>query len=164
MGGQTAPERVEWAIWKLRPAPIAWPVMAACLLFGSTIEMCWAGNTAIWLVAAVALAGLYGWPSVICVLKPTLGPFALLGIWRRSWWLAIVGAAVVSVPFAGLWLDYWKVALNARGGGGWMYSLYEVPTMLLLVAAWLASERGLLRSRRRPFELLEPAVAESAGA
>lgn len=134
-----------WAIWRMRPAALSWPVLALCLLYPSTSLIYWNGNTAMWLVAAVALAGVYGWPSVFVLLKPTLIPFAVLGIWRRSWWIALAGLILISLPFGLLWLDYARVGLDLRGASGGLYSLYQVPTMLLPVTAWVAGEGGLAR-------------------
>jgi Flp pilus assembly pilin Flp len=129
-----------WAIWRLRPRMVAWPVMAMCLWFPTTSEVYWAGNPVIWVIAALALGGLYGWPSIFALLKPTVAPFALLGIWRRSWWFALAGLVVLSLPFLPMWPDYFRAMLNAGGAGGWAYSLNQVPTLLLPIAAWLGSE------------------------
>jgi Flp pilus assembly pilin Flp len=128
-----------WAIWRLRPRMVAWPVMAMCLWFPTTSEVYWAGNPVIWIIAALALGGLYGWPSIVVLLKPTVAPFALLGIWRRSWWFALAGLVVISLPFLSMWPDYFRAMLNAGGAGGWAYSLNQVPTLLLPIAAWVGS-------------------------
>jgi hypothetical protein len=137
-----------WGIWRLRPVPLVWPVMAFCLLPAS--EQFWAGNTGIWLAGGIALATSYGWPSVVCFIKPNLFLFAMVGAWRRSWWIAVAMLLAASVPFGSMWIDYLHVGLNAgMSGGGLLYSAYEVPLLLLPIAAWLGSGSGPLLSRRR---------------
>jgi hypothetical protein len=43
-------------------------------------------------VAALAAGTLYAWPSVLRCL-PSLFPFALFGVRRRSWWVALAASA-----------------------------------------------------------------------
>jgi hypothetical protein len=137
-----------WGIWRLRPVALVWPVMALCLL--PATEQFWAGNTGIWLAAGVALATSFGWPSVVCFIKPTLFLFAGVGAWRRSWWIAVAVLIAVSLPFGSMWIDYVHVGLNARySGGGLAYSAYEIPLLLIPIAAWIGSREGPLLSRRR---------------
>lgn len=122
-----------------RPRPWAWPLMAIGLAFPITSLKVVHGNPVMWIVAALALGTAYAWPSVFVLLKPSLAPFALIGARHRSWWIALGVSAVLSVPFAGLWADYVKVALYARSPNGLLYSLDEVPLMLIPVIAWLGS-------------------------
>lgn len=124
-----------------RPRPWAWPLMALGLAYPVTTLKIVHGNPVMWIAAAMALGTVYAWPSVLVLLKPSLAPFALIGARRRSWWIALGVAAVLSVPFAGLWVDYAKVALNARSPNGLLYSLDEVPLMLIPVIAWLGRAR-----------------------
>jgi hypothetical protein len=137
-----------WGIWRLRPVALAWPVIALCLL--PATEQFWAGNTGIWLAAGLALAASFGWPSVVCFIKPTLFLFAAVGAWRRSWWIAVAVLVAVSLPFGSMWIDYVHVGLNASYSGGELaYSAYEIPLLLIPIAAWLGSREGPLLSRRR---------------
>jgi hypothetical protein len=107
-----------------RPAFWAWPLIAACLGFQWSVMIAWTGNPTIWLAAAVALGTVWGWPAVAVALKPTLLPFALIGAKRRSWWLVAGLGVLVSIPFWGMWLDWFHAVTNAYGrGAGPLYSL-----------------------------------------
>jgi hypothetical protein len=101
------------------------------------------GNPTIWLSAAVALGTVWGWPAVAVALKPTLLPFALVGVKRRSWWLVAGLGVLVSIPFWGMWLDWFHAVTNAYGWRvGPLYSLGDVPWLLAPVIAWRASRRA----------------------
>jgi hypothetical protein len=122
-----------------RPAPWAWPLIAACLGFQWSIMLLYTGNPTIWLSAAVALGTVWGWPAVAVALKPTLLPFAFIGVRRRSWWLVAGLGLVVSIPFWGMWLDWFHAVTNAYGWRvGPLYSLGDVPWLLAPVVAWRA--------------------------
>lgn len=125
-----------WAIWRLRPRPAVWPLLALCLAWPTTLLKTWTGNPVIWCVAALALGTLYRWPSVFVLLKTSLFPFALFGANRRSWWLALGGLLLLSLPFGALWGEWVASVVNSRGGGG-LYSTLEVPMLLLPLVAWL---------------------------
>jgi hypothetical protein len=125
-----------WAIWRLRPRPAAWPLLALCLAWPTTLLKTWTGNPVIWCVAALALGTLYRWPSVFVLLKTSLFPFALFGANRRSWWLALGGLVLLSLPFGALWGDWVASVVNSRGGGV-LYSTLEIPMLLLPLVAWL---------------------------
>jgi hypothetical protein len=127
---------IAWAIWKLHPRPDVWPLLAACIAWPTTLLKTWTGNPVIWCVAALALGTLYGWPSVLVLLKTSLFPFALFGANRRSWWVALGLLVAVSLPFAGLWADWVTSVVNSRGAGV-LYSTLEVPMLLLPMVAWL---------------------------
>jgi hypothetical protein len=142
------PEPIAWVLWyalpilavvfalgQLRPRPASWPLLALCLAWPTTLLKTWTGNPVIWCVAALALGTLWAWPSVFVVLKPSLGPFALFGVWRRSWWVAAGLVVVASLPFGALWLDWLTSVANSQGGG-LLYSALEVPMLLLPLVAW----------------------------
>jgi hypothetical protein len=120
-----------------RPHPLAWPAIAMCLWFPTTAEVIYAGNPVLWIVAALAIATRWPAAAVLVLLKPTLAPFALWGIRCRSWWLALACLAAVSLVFLPMWVDYIHVLLNARDPNGLLYSLNQVPTLLVPVVAWL---------------------------
>jgi hypothetical protein len=136
-----------WVIYRLRPRPLALGVIALCLANPTTISMVIWGNPAMFFVASLSLGMLYGWPSVFIFLKPTLAPFALVGSWRRSWWIALATGAAVSLVFLPMWFEYIKVIENGIGARGVAYSLAQVPAMLIPVAAWLGRQR-LSEARR----------------
>jgi hypothetical protein len=126
-----------------RPAWWAWPLIAACLGFQWSVMLLYTGNPTIWLAAAVALGTVWGWPAVAVFLKPTLLPFALLGIRRRSWWLAAALGLAVSIPFGAMWLDWIHAVTNAYGWRvGPLYSLGDVPWLAAPVIAGAARRRS----------------------
>lgn len=127
-----------WSVWRLRPSPVAWPVIALCLWYPNTGVKLLTGNPVIWSLAALALGTIYAWPAVFVLLKPSLAPLALFGSRTRSWWLALGGFATASILFLPMWPDYIRVVLNAQHPSGALYSLGEVPMMLIPLAAWIA--------------------------
>jgi hypothetical protein len=129
-----------WAIWRLRPRPATWPVLALCICWPTTLLKAWTGNPVIWSVAALALGVIYAWPSVFVLLKPSLAPFALFGARRRSWWLALAAFVLLCLPFGSLWADWLASVVNSRGGG-LLYSALEVPMLALPLVAWLGRTR-----------------------
>jgi len=140
---------VIFAVNRHRPQPVVWPAIALCLWFPNTIVILVAGNPVMLMVGALALGTIWAWPSVFVLLKPTLGVFALFGIWRRSWWVALGVLILVSVPFAATWLDYIAVVRNARQALGPLYNLGQVPTMLLPLLVWT----GRRAEARSPVEV-----------
>jgi hypothetical protein len=127
----------------LRPRPIVWPLIALCIANPTTLLKIWTGNPVIWSMAAMALAvvGSSRFAAPFALLKPSLAPFALFGIRRRSWWLGAAVLVVLSLPFGTLWADWVASVVNSRGGG-LLYSALEIPMLLLPLAAWLGRTRG----------------------
>lgn len=140
-------------IWSLRPRPLA---LALCLLLAvwpnSLIMQAWFGNPTMWIVAALAVT-VTGrrWAAPFVLLKPTLAPFAAWGIRSRSWWIGLAALVAISLPFLPEWLTYASVLQNARNGeqSSLLYSIWNVPAMLIPVVAWLGSSRGT-EPRRTP--------------
>ena len=127
---------VAFAMFRHRPRAIVWPGIALCLWWPGTIVTLVAGNPVMLMIGGLALGTIWAWPSVFVLLKPSLGPFALFGIWRRSWWVALGVLVLVSLPFAGAWLDYANVLLNVRHPLGLLYNLGQLPTMILPLLVW----------------------------
>lgn len=141
---------IVWAVGRHRPRPIAIAIIGVCIAESSNWQSAvFFGNPLMWFVAALALATHDGWPAVFVILKPTLAPFALFGIRRRSWWLAAAALGVVSLALLPMWLDYLTVLRNAQGDG-LLYSAHQVPAMLIPLAAWLG---------RRPTKVIARAGA-----
>jgi hypothetical protein len=139
-----------WAVVIHRPRPLAYAAILFCLANPTTQSSLFWGNPGIWLVAALAVGTHRAWPSVLVLLKPTLLPFALIGAWRRAWWLGLAGLALVSVAFLPMWFDYVTVIGNARGPSGWFgYSTAQIPMMLIPVAAWLGRRPRSVDPRER---------------
>ena len=145
-----------WVVWRLRPGPLAWPLLAAVLGWQPVQIHIISGNPVLWATMFVALGTLYRWPSVFAFLKPSLGIFALFGSWDRRWWYSAALVAIMSLPFGlHMWVDWSAALLNSRGGG-LLYSWQEAPLMLLPLIAWLArpgSRYGFERRARGPLGL-----------
>jgi hypothetical protein len=134
-----------WGIWRVRPRPAVWPLMALCLAWPTTPLKIWTGNPVIWCMAAMSVAIVYRWASPFALLKPSLFPFALFGIRDRSWWVGLALFVGLCLPFGALWADWIASVLNSRGGGP-LYSALEAPMLLLPLVAWL----GRTRPAHRP--------------
>jgi hypothetical protein len=118
-------------------------LIALCLANPTTLLKIWTGNPVIWAMAAMALAVVSGsrLAAPFVLLKPSLAPFALFGVRRRSWWLGLAALVALSLPFGALWVDWLASVVNSRGGGP-LYSALEIPMLLMPLAAWLGRTRG----------------------
>ena len=136
----------------LRPRPLVWPLIALCLSNPTTLLKIWTGNPVIWSMAAMALAvvGASRFAAPFVLLKPSLAPFALFGIHRRSWWAGLATLAIVSIPFGALWIDWVASVANSRGGGV-LYSALEIPILALPLAAWIGRPARGGSGRRASF-------------
>ena len=132
-----------WVVRVLRPHPVVWPLLALCVANPTTLLKIWTGNPVMWSMAATALAvvGSSRFAAPFVLLKPSLAPFALFGIRRRSWWLGLAVLVALSLPFGALWGDWVASVLNSRGGGV-LYSALEIPMLLLPLVAWVGRSRG----------------------
>lgn len=126
-----------YCIWRLRPGPAVWPVLALLVWFPNTGIKLLTGNPVLWSVAAISLGTLYFWPAVFAALKLSLAPLALFGAWKRSWWVAAGVGVLASLLFMPMWPDFVTALLNSRQSAGLLYSVGEVPMMLVPIAAWL---------------------------
>ena len=124
-----------WPIWRVRPRPAVWPLMALCLAWPTTPLKIWTGNPVIWCMAAMSVAIVFRWAAPFVLLKPSLFPFALFGVRRRSWWIGLSVLGAMSLPFGTLWGDWLTSVLNSRGSGP-LYSVLEAPMLLLPLVAW----------------------------
>lgn len=128
------------ALWSIRPPRWSWPVLVLCLAWPMSVEQLIKGNPVLWVVAVESVCLARGWPLTLVLIKPSLAPFALVGIRRRSWWLLLGLLVLATLPFRDLALAYPEVILNSRGGG-LLYSVRDVPLLLLPVIAALAAGR-----------------------
>lgn len=133
-------------LWRWRIAPWSWPIVAGIAASVDVVSSVTVGNTSMWIMAFVAAGLAWGWPAILVTVKPSLLPFALIGITHRSWWMAAVVLVVVSAPLLGQWVAYVEVVRNVETSPA--YSLDTVPALLLPVVAWYA--------RRRPPRGQEP--------
>ena len=68
------------ALIHIRPPTWTWPIMAFTLLLPRAPVVLVLGNPSIWMIAAAFAGVAWAWPSALLFLKPTLAPFALIGI------------------------------------------------------------------------------------
>ena len=128
-------------VWSYRPGLWAWAAILMVLVLHPDAPLIWiAGTPTIWVVAIVALATRWPWVSAFAWFKPSVFPFALLGVRDRRWWI-VTGAFGVSVVLLWPMMIEWVSAItNARGeNSGLLYSLS--PTALAdplipLIAWW----------------------------
>lgn len=125
-------------VWH-RPPLWAWVVTGALFCLDKSLNVYVFGNPSMWIVAAVAAGTVSAWPFALILVKPTFAPLALLGIRRRSWWVALAAMAGVSLVFGQMWLDWIAVVRYSD-----VSLLYNVPTLPLILAPlvpWVASGR-----------------------
>jgi hypothetical protein len=131
---------------RIHPPRWSWPLLLLLLAWGPAMAQVVKGNPVMWVMAALAVSIAMGWPSTFVLLKPSLFPFALIGIRRRAWWLQLGLLGLLSLPVLALTLLYPQVILDSRGGG-LLYSIDDAPLLLLPVVAGLAA--GKLQVPRR---------------
>lgn len=154
-----------WALWLIRPSRWLWFGVLALLVFPPSLSIIVRGNPAMWLAAFTLLGVAYGWGGAFVLLKPSLLPFALIGVTGRKWWLVAGLLAALTLPLLPLLSQYPQVVLDSRGGG-LLYSLGDVPLLSIPALAWISSRsrnwscrlrlrlrsRVLIASRSRPSE------------
>jgi hypothetical protein len=151
---------IGWAVSVHRPGPLTWPVLAMLLWWPTTNLKLLGGNpTTLWFTAILAVATIRPAVSALFFLKPSLIPFALLGARQMSWWVTLGATVVVSLPFIGLWAQYVGVLLDARDPSGLLYSLHDLPTMLIPMAVWIGGQRSPLRTRPPERDVAAPRPA-----
>ncbi len=125
-----------WALWRLHPARWAWPLLALGAALPWNIDVVIRGNPVIWVAAAFAVGCVIAGPAVLVLLKPSLFPFAFMGINQRGWWIFLGLFALACVPFGALWLDWGRALLNSDGSLG--YSVRDAQLLMIPLVAWLA--------------------------
>ncbi len=143
-----------------RPRPLVWPLIAACLWWPETTLKILTGNPGLWTAAFVALGTVRPSLSALALLKPSLFPFALIGIRSRWWWVA---AAIAVLPFCWLLPDYVAALSNFRSPDGLFYSLSEAPLPAIPVIAWLGGCRFRLPSTIQMMPSRRSMVGATAG-
>jgi hypothetical protein len=133
---------VGWVVWHHRPRPWAWPLILLCVAWPFTVTSVGFGNPVMWVSAFAALGTVYGWAAVLVLLKPSLAPFALIGIRTRRWWIALAIFGLVSLAFLPLWIEY--VAVLRDGHLSIDYSLHDIPITMIGVVAWIAKSAPAL--------------------
>jgi hypothetical protein len=131
---------VAWCVIRWRPATWTWPILALLAAWPVQLSHVLYGNSTTWAMAALAGGLAAGWPGVFVILKPSLAPFALAGIGRRSWWVAALVLGLLSLLMLPLWIDFFTAIRNSDAGP--TYSLPDIPPMLIPVVAWLGRRPG----------------------
>lgn len=120
---------VAYAAWRMPPPIWAWPLIALALAWPVSSIAIIVGNFTMWLPALVAAGRLWGWPAALIVVKPTFAPLALIGIRRRSWWLAMGIVALVSLALLPEFGRYLVAIHNVDVG--WTHSLDGLPLVVI---------------------------------
>ena len=131
---------VALTLWRLHPALWTWPIMAALFAWPRGVSNLVYGNSDMWIATFICGGLLLAWPAVLVVMKPSVLPFAFIGARRRSWWIAAVVLGAVSLPFLGLWRDFYLAIHNSDAA--WYYSLDDMPPLFIPLVAWLGRRDG----------------------
>src|SRR6185369_10987866 len=116
-------------------------VIALCIWFPATSVRLVTGNIAMWVALAALLATRWPLAGPWVLLKPSVFPFAVIGITRRAWWIS-AGVMVLLLALAlPLTIDWLRALANSSNPGGALYSLQDVPLMLISVLALAGSAR-----------------------
>lgn len=136
-----------WAIWRLRPGLLAWPLIALALWGPVQIHII-SGNPGMWSMAAIAVATRCHFAAPFAFLKPSIGLFGIFGIRDRAWWYGAGVLAALSLLFLPMWFDWIRSVMNSTGGG-LLYSWQEWPMMLAPLVAWACRPSGRYDIERR---------------
>lgn len=134
-----------WALVRLRPARWTWPLLALCLIWPRSIGSLLAGNSDMWVMAIVAAGAVLRWPLALLIVKPTFGPFSLIGFGHRTWLVAHLAVAAGIVATWPMWVDYFAVLFNSQVRLD--YSLLNLPLVALPAIAWLGRSRAQAGTR-----------------
>jgi hypothetical protein len=138
-----------WIVLNYRPNALAWLAIGFSLAFVPTLDTIFAGNPGMWVPLAVGLSLRHRWVAAFVLLKPSLFPFALLGVRHRGWGIVAGLIAVVSILMLPMDLDWLRATLNARGDrSGLFYSLRELPLDCIPLVAWAGRHRELIEATR----------------
>ena len=140
------------SLWHIRPSKLGWILLGIAAVQTRTGIVWSLGNPSMWAFAALGAVLAFDWPAPLVAIKPTLGPFALIGIRRRRWWFGAGLLVVLALPFGSMWIDYVTVMLNARQttqhGLGYVLGEWPIAAILALVG-WRFRRRRLVSERSR---------------
>ena len=120
-----------------RPSVWGWAGIALCLGYPWSAPHLLAGNPGIWVAAACALGTIWRPAFALVLAKPSLAPFALIGVRHRGWWVIAGLGLLGSLLFLPMTIQWLGVVLNARGQfSGLLYGLRDLGWMLLPLVAW----------------------------
>jgi hypothetical protein len=130
-----------------RPAWWALPVIAVLFAWPKTLSTVLWGNIDMWLAAFVAAGLQWRWPAAFILLKPSLAPFAVIGVRDPRFWITAGILLVVSIPLLSEYVAVMRNLIIPLD-----YSLGSIPTLLIPVAAWA----GRRRTNQRSAAALDP--------
>ncbi len=131
-----------FVVWSWRPALWAVALMLACLAYPNLVNMFFRGSPVIAVAALVAAALRWNWPGALILLKPSVLPFALIGIRTRGWWLTAGLLALLTLPLLPLVPDWLHAVADSRGYGGLLYGARDLPLLMVPVLAYLGRTRN----------------------
>ena len=131
-----------YVVWSWRPALWAVALILVCLAFPNQPVLYFRGAPVIVFAALVAAALRWKWPGALILLKPSILPFALIGIRTRGWWITAGILLVLSLPLIPLIPDWLRAIVDARGRDGWLYSVKDLPLLMVPVIAYLGRTRS----------------------
>ena len=79
-----------------------------------------------------------GVPAVFILLKPSLAPFVVFGIDRRSWWRGLAVLGIASLAMLPMWPD-WITAITNIRGDDWTHNGFDVAFILIPILAFMGS-------------------------
>lgn len=139
-----------YVVWAWRPALWAVASILVCLAFPDQPVLYFRGAPVIVFAALVAAALRWKWPGALILLKPSILPFALIGIRTRGWWIAAAILLVLTLPVIPLIPDWLRAIVDARGPDGWLYSVKDLPLLMVPVIAYLGRTRDPKLTIARP--------------
>jgi hypothetical protein len=154
------------AMWRLKPVAPALAIIALLLCDPDGLVESVSGNPMLWFVAIEFAALTWRMPASLGLFKPTLLPFALVGIRTRPWWVAVCLLALLSLPFLELTITWVRVGLDTHGRGGVLYNVSEFAYAFIPYVAWLGSSRPEavhLRSTRPILRGFFPSLVRQLG-
>ncbi len=104
-----------YLVWAWRPRMWAVALMLVCLAFPNQAIVYFRGAPVIVITALVAAALRWKWPGALILLKPSILPFALIGIRTRGWWITAGLLVILTLPLLPLVPVWIQTVVDARG-------------------------------------------------
>jgi SAM-dependent methyltransferase len=128
-------------VWSWRPAAWAVAAILVCCAYPNNPLTYLRGAPVIVFAALVGAALRWKWPGALILLKPSIFPFALIGVRTRGWWLTAALLLILTLPLISLVPDWLHAVVDSRGYGGLLYSARDLPLLLIPVFAFIGRTR-----------------------